>query len=83
MARLLLRNPRDPEAPPELLDALDAEGQLPQTILYNLNPADNYAFAALIGNFQAEGRPGKIQYGSGWWFLDQKDGMEKQISALS
>jgi glucuronate isomerase len=65
------------------LDTLDAEGQLPKTILYNLNPADNYVFATMIGNFQGEGQPGKIQFGSGWWFLDQKEAMEWQINALS
>jgi len=65
------------------LDTLDGEGRLPKTILYNLNPADNYVFATMIGNFQGEGQPGKIQYGSGWWFLDQKDGMDWQIDALS
>jgi glucuronate isomerase len=65
------------------LDALDRENQLPKTILYNLNPADNEVFAAMCGNFQGDDIPGKIQFGSGWWFLDQKDGMEKQINALS
>ncbi len=65
------------------LDTLDAEGQLPKTILYNLNPADNYAFATMVGNFQDGPLPGKVQFGSGWWFLDQKEGMEWQINALS
>jgi glucuronate isomerase len=65
------------------LDRLDSENSLPKTILYNLNPADNYAFASMIGNFQDGSIPGKIQYGSGWWFLDQKEGMEWQINALS
>ncbi len=65
------------------LDALDADGQLPKTILYNLNPADNYMFAAMCGNFMDGKTPGKVQYGSGWWFLDQRDGMEWQINALS
>jgi len=65
------------------LDRLDSENSLPQTILYNLNPADNYAFASMIGNFQDGTIPGKIQYGSGWWFLDQKEGMEWQLNALS
>jgi len=65
------------------LDTLDAEGRLPKTILYNLNPADNYAFATMIGNFQDGSVPGKVQFGSGWWFLDQKDAMEWQIDALS
>jgi len=56
---------------------------MPNMIIYNLNPADNYALAALVGNFQAAGIPGKIQYGSAWWFLDQKDGIERQLNALS
>ncbi len=65
------------------LDALDATDQLPRTILYNLNPADNYVFASMIGNFQDGSVAGKIQFGSGWWFLDQKEAMEWQINALS
>ncbi len=65
------------------LDRLDSENALPKTIIYNLNPADNYTFATMIGNFQDGTIPGKIQYGSGWWFLDQKEGMEWQINALS
>ena len=65
------------------LDRLDTENALPKTIIYNLNPADNYAFASMIGNFQDGTIPGKVQYGSGWWFLDQKEGMEWQLNALS
>jgi glucuronate isomerase len=65
------------------LDRLDSTNQLPKTILYNLNPADNYLFATLIGNFQDGSVAGKIQFGSGWWFLDQKEGMEWQLNALS
>jgi glucuronate isomerase len=65
------------------LDRLDAREQLAKTILYNLNPADNEVMATMIGNFQDGSLPGKIQYGSAWWFLDQLDGMEKQINALS
>lgn len=65
------------------LDTLDAEGSLPRVVLYNLNPADNYVFATMIGNFQDGTIPGKLQFGSGWWFLDQKEGMEWQINALS
>ena len=65
------------------LDRLDQENALPKTIIYNLNPADNYAFATMIGNFQDGSIPGKIQFGSGWWFLDQKEGMEWQMNALS
>jgi glucuronate isomerase len=64
------------------LDALERENALPKMILYNLNPSDNYAFAALIGNFQG-GVPGRIQVGSGWWFLDQKEAIEWQLNALS
>jgi glucuronate isomerase len=65
------------------LDALDREESLPKTIIYCSNPADNYVFAAMIGNFQDGAMPGKIQLGSGWWFLDQKEGMEWQLNALS
>ena len=65
------------------LDRLDDTEQLAKTILYNLNPADNDLFATVIGNFQDGSAPGKMQFGSAWWFLDQLDGMEKQINALS
>ncbi|HEY1490112.1 MAG TPA: glucuronate isomerase [Verrucomicrobiae bacterium] len=65
------------------LNKLDSDNLLPKTIIYNLNPADNYAFATMIGNFQDGTIPGKIQFGSGWWFLDQKEAMEWQINALS
>ena len=65
------------------LDQLDREDALPKTIVYNLNPADNYVLATMIGNFQDGSVPGKIQFGSGWWFLDQKEGMEWQMNALS
>jgi len=65
------------------LNRLDSDNRLPKTIIYNLNPADNYVFATMIGNFQDGTVPGKIQYGSGWWFLDQKEGMEWQLNALS
>ncbi|WP_114778753.1 glucuronate isomerase [Botryobacter ruber] len=66
------------------LGKLDNNNQLTKTILYNLNPRDNEVFATMIGNFNAGSTiPGKIQFGSGWWFLDQKDGMEKQMNALS
>lgn len=65
------------------LDRLDSSNQLAKTILYNLNPADNEVFATMIGNFNDGSIPGKIQWGSSWWFLDQKDGMEKQINTLS
>ena len=65
------------------LDRLDREAALPKTIVYNLNPRDNALFAALIGCFQDGSMPGKIQFGSGWWFLDQEDGMRAQIESLS
>jgi glucuronate isomerase len=67
----------------QYLDRLDSEHALPRTILYNLNPADNYALATMAGNFQDGTIAGKIQFGSGWWFLDQKEAMEWQINALS
>ena len=66
-----------------LLDGLDSSNQLAKTILYNGNPADNELFATMIGNYQDGSCPGKIQFGSGWWFLDQKEGMVKQMNALS
>jgi glucuronate isomerase len=65
------------------LNSLDKTNSLSKTILYNLNPRDNYLFATMIGNFNDGSVPGKIQFGSGWWFLDQKDGMELQFNALS
>jgi glucuronate isomerase len=65
------------------LDRLDGQDKLAKTIIYNLNPADNELIATMIGNFNDGSVAGKIQFGSGWWFLDQKDGMEKQINALS
>ncbi len=67
----------------KLLDRLDINNQLAKTVLYNLNPRDNELMGTMIGNFQDGSVPGKIQLGSGWWFLDQKDGMEKQMNALS
>jgi len=65
------------------LDLLDRENALPKTIVYNVNPADNYVFASAIGNFQDGSIAGKIQFGSGWWFLDQKEAIEWQLNALS
>jgi glucuronate isomerase len=65
------------------LDVLDRERALPKMVIYNLNPADNYIFAAAAGCFQDGPTAGKIQFGSGWWFLDQKEGMERQLNALS
>ncbi|RME98455.1 MAG: glucuronate isomerase [Bacteroidetes bacterium] len=67
----------------DFLNRLDAAESLARTILYNLNPADNEVFATMIGNYQDGSEPGKIQWGSGWWFLDQQDGMEKQMNTLS
>ncbi|OBX08494.1 glucuronate isomerase [Gallibacterium salpingitidis] len=66
-----------------LLDLMDQTNCLPKTILYCLNPRDNEMIASMIGNFQTGGIPGKIQFGSGWWFNDQKDGMERQLQQLS
>lgn len=71
------------ESMSRFFDALDTTSQLTKTILYNLNPADNELFATMTGNFNDGSIKGKIQFGSGWWFLDQKDGMEKQLNALS
>jgi len=65
------------------LDRLDQQNKLAKTILYNLNPADNELMATMIGNFNDGSVAGKIQFGSAWWFLDQKDGMTKQLNALS
>ena len=65
------------------LDRLDDTNQLAKTILYNLNPRDNALLATMIGNFQDGTIPGKMQYGSAWWFLDQLDGMTEQMNALS
>ncbi|MGQ1947907.1 glucuronate isomerase [Geofilum sp. OHC36d9] len=65
------------------LDLLDSEDKLTKTILYNLNPADNEMFVTMLGNFQDGRTPGKVQYGAGWWFLDQKTGMEKHLKDLS
>ncbi|GAB3712772.1 glucuronate isomerase [Spirosoma flavus] len=65
------------------LDRLDTNDKLAKTIIYNLNPADNDLIATMIGNFNDGSVAGKVQFGSGWWFLDQKDGMERQMNALS
>ena len=67
----------------KFLDRLDRDNRLAKTILYNLNPTDNHSIATMIANFQDGRTPGKMQFGSGWWFLDQKDGMERQIETLS
>ena len=66
-----------------LLDSLDRESSLPKTILYTLNPKDNYVLGTMLGNFQGDGIPGKIQFGSAWWFNDNKDGMIEQMKALA
>ena len=65
------------------LDRLNQNGDLPKTVLYNLNPNDNYALATMAGNFQDSSAAGKIQFGSGWWFLDQLEGMTWQLNSLS
>jgi len=67
----------------KFLDKLDTENKLVKTILYNFNPRDNELMATMIGNFQDGSIAGKLQYGSGWWFLDQRDEIQKQIDALS
>lgn len=67
----------------KFLNRLDAKDKLSKTILYNLNPADNEVLATMIGNYNDGTVKGKMQFGSGWWFLDQKDGMTKQLNALS
>ena len=66
-----------------LMDALDAEGSLPKTVLYSLNPADNAWIDTLLGAFQSDEIPGKIQHGSAWWFNDHKAGMTEQLTSLS
>ncbi|WP_034042969.1 glucuronate isomerase [Wocania ichthyoenteri] len=67
----------------EFLNFLDSKDKLTKTIIYNLNPADNEVMATMIGNFNDGSVKGKVQFGSGWWFLDQKEGMTKQMNALS
>lgn len=66
-----------------LLDRLDRQGRLAKTILYNINPRDNELIASMAGNFQDGSVAGKIQFGSAWWFLDHKDGIERQLKALA
>lgn len=66
-----------------LLDAQAKNNSLPKTILYCLNPGDNETIGTMVGNFQGEGTPGKMQFGSGWWFNDQKDGMQRQMTQLA
>lgn len=67
----------------KLFGGLDYENKLAKTITYNLNPSQNEVFATMMGNFNTGGTPSKMQWGSGWWYLDQKDGMEKQLTTLS
>lgn len=67
----------------KILDSLEKEDLLPKTILYCLNPKDNYVLGSMIGNFQKGPTKGKIQFGSGWWFNDNRDGMEEQMKALA
>ena len=71
------------ESMSRLFNRLDAEGSLSKTITYNLNPSLSEVFATMMGNYSESGIPGKMQFGSGWWFLDQKNGMENQINTLS
>ena len=74
-----------PQAEPlgAYLDRLNREGALPRIIVYNVNPSDNYTLATMIGNFQDGSLAGRIQFGSAWWFVDQKEGIEWQLNALS
>ncbi len=67
----------------KFLNSLEYDAALPRTIIYNLNPKDNYVIGTMIGNFQKAPYAGKIQFGSGWWFLDQRDGMEAQMRTLA
>lgn len=67
----------------KFLDSLDKENSLPKTILYNVNPAENEVMATMAGNFMGDTQKGKIQHGAAWWFLDQKDGIEKQLNTIS
>jgi glucuronate isomerase len=74
---------RQAEALGRYLDRLSQENALPKMVLYNVNPTDNYTLATMVGNFQDGITPGKIQFGSGWWYLDQKEAMQWQMNALS
>lgn len=76
-------DPRVARPMARFFDRLDRDGRLAKTIIYNLNPAHNDVVATMIGNFQDGETPGKMQFGSGWWFMDQKDGMERQLNSLS
>jgi glucuronate isomerase len=66
-----------------ILDALEKDNKLPKTIIYSLNPGDNYVIASIINSFQDGKTPGKIQFGTAWWFNDTKEGMLEQMKALS
>jgi glucuronate isomerase len=66
-----------------LLDSLDYEGNLPKTVLFTLNPKDNYVLGAMLGNFQSDEAASKIQFGTAWWFNDNIDGMRQQIRAFA
>jgi glucuronate isomerase len=67
----------------KILNELDKENLLPKTIIYCLNPKDNYVIGTMLGNFQSGPVAGKIQFGSGWWFNDNRDGMQEQLKALA
>ena len=67
----------------KFMDNLESKSILPKTILYTLNPKDNYVLGTMLGNFQEAPTAGKIQFGSGWWFNDNRDGMEEQMKALA
>ena len=67
----------------KILNSLEKEDMLPKTIIYCLNPKDNYVIGTMLGNFQKGPVAGKIQFGSGWWFCDNRDGMQEQLKALS
>ena len=67
----------------QFLDALDKDGNLPKTILYTLNPVHNFVIGTMLGNFQSSEAPSKIQFGTAWWFVDHKDGMEEQMRHLA
>jgi glucuronate isomerase len=74
-----------PQARPlaKFLDRLESDRQLPGTIVYNINPSDNEPIATVLASFQDGLMPGKMQFGSGWWFLDQKNGMKRQMETLA
>lgn len=78
-----ISNGADAKQMSQFFNRLDTQNKLAKSIIYNLNPCDNELVATMIGNFQDGSVAGKMQFGSGWWFLDQKDGMEKQLNALS